>query len=339
MNKKLTICIPNYKRSKELDRCLASIYAQKNKNYNILIHDDCSPNIEEVRCVVDKYKIDFEKENIKLKFIDSSSNIGYDKSLRKLILSADTDYVIFIGNDDVLERECVGVVLNVIDKHASKMYSRNFYKIAGPDGVIVGISKFVRYDKVFSEKNSSPQYAYRLCCYFGGLVLDRKWAASLDNAKYDGTLYYQYYLALNAFSDTGIYCINKPIVGALIDGIPLFSDNDKSGVHTAGRYSVNARVKMWSDVLQITKEYDLREQKKFTKYIANELKNRMSFHVMEMFSNSNRDTLLLLYKEFSKIKLFWSLPSVIFWSINFIFQSYSCYFYKITRKIFQHVKK
>jgi glycosyltransferase involved in cell wall biosynthesis len=56
MNNFLSVCIPNYRRSQELSRCLDSILRQTIYPSEVLIHDDCSPNQLEIEAVINTYK-------------------------------------------------------------------------------------------------------------------------------------------------------------------------------------------------------------------------------------------------------------------------------------------
>lgn len=333
----LSICIPNYRRPAELSRCLESILHQTLLPTEVVIHDDFSPNQHEINNLVDSYKKKFINVNVPLIYFKSTSNKGYDGSLRFLISSATSEYVFFIGNDDILMPECVSVAVATISQSRCNMYSRNFFKVTGENAKVTGKSTFCNSDTLYVESAESPAMAFRLCSYFGGLIFAREWANSLKTDIFDGTLYYQYYLALNAFISTGIYCISTPIVGALTDGVPLFSETDKSGLHITGRYAPKARAKMWSKVLEITAYFDFKQDRNFLGSIQYELKNRMAFHIMEMYCSSNRSTQIQLANELLKINLFWSPISTGLWVVNFILGAKALSLYNLIRRSYQRV--
>jgi len=333
----LSICIPNYRRPSELSRCLSSILSQTMAPREVVIHDDFSPNQCEISNVIDSYRQKFIHKDISLIYFNSTSNKGYDGSLRFLIDNATSEYVLFIGNDDILMPECVSVAAATISHFRCNMYSRNFYKITGENAEVTGKSTFCKSDTLYVESTESPAMAFRLCSYFGGLIFAREWANSLKTDIFDGTLYYQYYLALNAFISTGIYCISTPTVGALTDGVPLFSETDKSGLHITGRYAPKARAKMWSNVLEITANFDSKNDRNFLGSIQYELKNRMAFHIMEMYCSSNRRTQIQVAKELININLFWSPISTGLWVVNFILGSKALSLYNLIRRSYQRV--
>lgn len=334
----ISVCIPNYKRADDLNRCLQSIYEQELLPDEIFVHDDCSPNYEEIDKVVNHFQSLFAPQGINFHFARSTENRGYDSSLRYLINESESDYVLLIGNDDILLKNCIKTYNEIIENNKYNMYSRNFLRFSSVPSNIVGVSKFCKQDTLFSIKNADPKMAFRLCAFFGGLVFNREWAKSLDTSKWDGTLYYQYYLALHAFNESGIFCVSEPIISALADGIPLFADSDKTGVHISGKYSPKARAQMWANILDITKDFDYINNSKFLISIRSELKSRMSFHIMEMFSTAKHSTLVELSKELRALGVFWSPISVGLWTVNYCFGSNSRHLYIYLRKLIQSNK-
>jgi glycosyltransferase involved in cell wall biosynthesis len=331
---RISILIPNYKRLNELKLCLDSVLSQKTLPFEVVIHDDASPNQDDIATAISIYARKFAEQGVQFVFIPAAQNIGYDKSLRKLILESRGDYVLFIGNDDYLMPECISEYESAIATHQPLMVSRNFNKFQGDPPEIFAVSKFTEELKLFSSPLQA-NLALRLCAYFGGLVFDRRWALTLDTDKWDGTLYYQYYLALNAYSSRGILCVATPTVAARSDGSPLFGETDKSNVHIIGRYSVAAREKMWNDILMITREHDVRWLTNYYPKILKELKVRMAFHVMEMFSSSNKSELIDLWKSLSRLRLLWHPVPIFMWTLNFIMGRSARYFYAFVRKLYQ----
>jgi abequosyltransferase len=331
---RISIAIPNYRRLEELKICLDSILSQTVRPFEVVIHDDASPNQNEIKKIVNEYSNDFLAMGICIRFIASFENLGYDKSLRRLIHDCQGDYILFIGNDDYLMPDCISHYVSTVSELNIKMVSRNFYKFQGEGLEIYGISKFVRDMTIFSSYKDC-NYALRLSAYFGGLLFDRKWALSLDTDRWDGTLYYQFYLALNSFSSGGILCIPYPTVAARSDGIPLFGETDKHKVHSIGRYNVVAREKMWRDILLISKVHDETNSTNYYPIIRHELKVRMSFHLMEMFSSSTKSELISLFMSLYRLKLIFHPVPILFWLLNFTFGRKSRYFYSYIRKRFQ----
>ncbi len=331
---KISIAIPNYKRVDELRACLNSILSQTALPFEIVIHDDASPNQKAVSAVVSSYASSFSEKGVHINYVAASQNIGYDGSLRKLISESRGDYVLFIGNDDFLMPTCISEYMDVVTRCQPLMISRNFNKFHGDPPKIFGVSKFTDRLELFNS-SSQAHLALRLCAYFGGLAFKRSWALSLNTDQWDGTLYYQFYLALNAYTQQGILCIPAATVAARADGPPLFGETDKSNVHIVGRYSVSAREKMWLDILKITKSHDILFQTNYYPIIQKELKVRMSFHLMEMFASSGKAELIDLMKSLIRLKLFWHPIPCFLWTVNFVAGPKARIFYSLIRRIYQ----
>ncbi|MBT5491364.1 glycosyltransferase family 2 protein [bacterium] len=92
---KVSIVIPTYKRVDYLSRLLKSIEVQTFKDFEVIVVDDNSPNIEEYKPIIEKYKKIFtefkfitKKEN---KGAPNSRNIGIKESKYELIALVDDD--------------------------------------------------------------------------------------------------------------------------------------------------------------------------------------------------------------------------------------------------------
>jgi abequosyltransferase len=331
----ISILIPNYKRLSELTLCLDSILAQDCKPLEVIVHDDSSPNQKDVVALFNEYKVKFNHLGISSFLSCSEENIGYDASLRKLIELAGSSYVLFIGNDDYLMPCAIEVYRLIMVSKEPLMVSRNFNKFTGFPPKIVGVSRFSKVSVHYSKKKDAYM-AFRLSAYFGGLLFKTSWARSVNTDFWDGSLYYQFYLALKAFTESGIFCVSETTVAARIDGVPLFGETDKARIHAVGRYTVEAREKMWRDVLSITSQHDLLHETHYLPLIQRELKIRMSFHIFEMFAMSSRAELIELWRSLRNLNLLYHPIPVLFWLWNFIAGRRSRYLYIAVRRYVQN---
>ena len=117
----ISVCIPAYNRADILPALLDSILIQDFDDFDIVIAEDFSPERQAIAAKVAEHQQQFGE---KLKYFENSQTLGYDGNLRRLIELATGDYVLFMGNDDLLaagalfavanavrERQDVGVVL------------------------------------------------------------------------------------------------------------------------------------------------------------------------------------------------------------------------------------
>ena len=129
MTHQLAIIIPAYKAT-FLPAALDSIAAQTCKDFTLYVGDDCSP--EPIGDIVEQYK---DKINLVCQRFDS--NLG-GKDLvaqweRCIAMSQEEPYIWLFSDDDVMEPNCVELLLQQIEntKGAYDLYHFDSYRIDG----------------------------------------------------------------------------------------------------------------------------------------------------------------------------------------------------------------
>jgi glycosyltransferase involved in cell wall biosynthesis len=125
--KRLAIVIPAYKAT-FLPAALDSIAAQTCKDFTLYVGDDCSP--EPIGDIARQYR-----DKIELVYLRFDSNLG-GKDLvaqweRCIAMSQEEPYIWLFSDDDVMEPNCVELLLRTIDetKDAYDVYHFNSYRI------------------------------------------------------------------------------------------------------------------------------------------------------------------------------------------------------------------
>lgn len=337
-NKDISVVIPVYNRSLELEELFQSILELDVFPGELVICEDGSPEREKIRLIVSRFKNEFSKNGIDVNYIENDRNIGFDKNLRKCIEVSSRKWAFIIGNDDVLLPKSIDVVVSYVNKNDKvDIISRAFIRFNNDIKNPLGLSSISSNDTIYSlAKHSSSKYVFRTCGFIGGLVVNVNFAKKLTTNIYDGGLYYQIYLACHAFCNGGIGYISTPLVGGRADNPPLFgSADDESSIHIPGGYTAKGRAKMWSSVLTISKDVGDLYSVNLLSDIKNELKIRQSFHIFEMNAGVSIDKLNELKIELSKIDLFWSPIPIFLFMLNCIFGKKSRIFYQLTRKLLQ----
>ncbi len=90
----ISFIIPTYKRKKELNQCLQSIFEQTYKNYEIIIVDDNSPD------ETDKFIKKNYSKNKNLKYYKNEQNQGPNYNRKFGFKKASGKYIIFCDDDD-----------------------------------------------------------------------------------------------------------------------------------------------------------------------------------------------------------------------------------------------
>lgn len=96
---KLSICIPNYNRSKYLNNCLNSILLAKSISsltFEICISDNGSK--DNILSIVNYYK----KKGLIINYKSNNKNLGFGTNFYKVVKMAKGEFIWVIGNDDLL---------------------------------------------------------------------------------------------------------------------------------------------------------------------------------------------------------------------------------------------
>ena len=109
----LSICIPNFNRSKSLNNCLNSIcIAKKNSNiaFEVCISDNCSTdNVEEI--------VQVYKKHLNVKFKKNHKNLGLGKNILSAVSMAQGEFVWILGNDDLIVSQSLNKLASLINEN------------------------------------------------------------------------------------------------------------------------------------------------------------------------------------------------------------------------------
>ena len=78
---KISVCIPAYNRVEVLPDLLDSVLAQDYDDYEVVIVDDCSPQREEIRAVIERYAA----KSPRIRYFENERNLGYDANNDKYV--------------------------------------------------------------------------------------------------------------------------------------------------------------------------------------------------------------------------------------------------------------
>lgn len=331
-----SIAIPAYGRPIEYEALLQSILEMDLLPSEVIVAEDCSKERKEIRKISERFQILLGKKNVVLQYHENEHNLGYDANIRKLIDLSQFKWVILIGNDDLFLKAGLSYIADFCERHPDiAMVSRPFVRFETSLKEPIGVSRILPTESCI-KKGDDPKLIFRSCGFVGGLVINTAWAKEKSTTQYDGTLYYQIYLAAHAYCTQGIGYLAKPSVGGRAGNPPLFGESAKDGAHhIAGAYSAKARAKMWRGVLQIAKDVGAQYNCNLVDALRQELMVRQAFHIFEMNVGASTATLRELRAELTKLDLFshW-LPKSLFY-LNFIFGKYAYYFYFLIRKVAQ----
>ena len=104
MENKVTMVIPVYNSEKYVGRCLKSVLEQTYKDVSILVINDGSTDNSQQ--IIDEYAKKY-KNIISIE----QKNMGVAKTRNKAIQMTNTEYIMFMDNDDYIDKDYIETLL------------------------------------------------------------------------------------------------------------------------------------------------------------------------------------------------------------------------------------
>ena len=250
----ITVAIPAYGRKSFLEPLLESISSQLGRANEIVICEDNSNERQEIRRIVDSFIR--AHPSLAIRYYENAINLGYDGNIRELISKANGNYVFFMGNDDLMADGALRCVEGILRQHSDigillKSYSWFSSDHLKPDQDIF----YYRDNRRFKSGSDAMKGVVRKCGVISGLIIDRDMADELKTKKYDGSLFYQIYLASRIALQKDCIYVKRVLVHCRSTEVPLFGNaSTEAGFYSPGSYTPQARVKMVSSALGIIRE-------------------------------------------------------------------------------------
>lgn len=107
----ITLMIPTYNAGDWIETSIKNILKQTDSNFKILFRDDCSTDntVEILR--------KFEEQDSRVKVIKGEKNIGLGLQRKELINIVDTEYCMFLDDDDFLYKNAIKKLNLMKEKH------------------------------------------------------------------------------------------------------------------------------------------------------------------------------------------------------------------------------
>lgn len=255
---KLSVCIPAYNRYEFMGPLLDSVLSQDYPGLEIVICEDLSPERELIREVVMVTKDRFGLDESKLRYYENSSNLGYDRNLRRLLEVSTGDYCLFMGNDDLLAPHAIERIVGALETNPTvAVISRAYQWFVGDPDKVQETVRHLPEDKLFPPGPEAIRFFFRRVGVLSGLVFERLPALQVSTDLFDGHLYYQMYLAGTLLKSRDGYYISD-VQTLSRDGInPDFGNSDtERNAFVPGSYSYEGRVHMVEGLLKIADYID-----------------------------------------------------------------------------------
>jgi abequosyltransferase len=252
-----SICIPAYNRVQFLGPLLDSILGQGFSDFEIVICEDRSPQRNEIRSVVEKYAARPVRSTIR--YIENERNLGYDGNIRRLVHESRGRYCFFMGNDDLMCPDALMKAAKAINSCPDVGFVLKGYAwFEGVPSNIRGEVRYVTSTKLLERGVKAVSFCFRRCGVIAGLIIQRDLADSFATSSFDGTLYYQMYIAGRVLLNANAVVVPDILVLCRGDQPPDFGNSEKEQTDfVPGRYTTHARLTMLKGMLRIARTIEL----------------------------------------------------------------------------------
>jgi glycosyltransferase involved in cell wall biosynthesis len=196
----ISICIPQYNRSRYLLAVLESIRIQDHPEVEVVISDDCST--DDSLEVIPKYIAGVQgTTHVRFNYIRQPKNLGYDGNLRAALGAGQGEYLFALGNDDALpDKDTLSKLAGVLAQLNYPDVSFTNFHLYGKPG---DVHRRARTTGVIGAGPEVALKTFRSFSFVGGLVMKRAAFKQHNTGKYDGSVYVQIYLAARTIASGG----------------------------------------------------------------------------------------------------------------------------------------
>uniref|UniRef100_UPI004047CA6E glycosyltransferase family 2 protein n=1 Tax=Polynucleobacter sp. TaxID=2029855 RepID=UPI004047CA6E len=216
----ISICIPAYNRASVLPELFDSILCQNFADYDIVLAEDCSPERDAIAKVVTLYQTRYPG---KITYHENPQTLGYDGNLRRLFELATSDYVLFMGNDDLIAPGALEAVAGVVrERNDVGVVLRSYASFNESPAMPKQFFRYFDADRVFCPGVNTIVTFFRRAVFISGMVFKRSSGLKYATSRFDGTLLYQQHLVGQILAkESGVY-LNQILSYHRLGGVPDF---------------------------------------------------------------------------------------------------------------------
>ena len=266
----LSICIPSFNRPGQILDLLKSIDCDP-LNIEIVICEDHSQQREEIRSVVNQYRI---QSPYKTHYHENEKNLGYDGNLRRLVELAEGRFIMFMGDDDLFVPGTLDHFLQFLTENHDKKYILRSYIVIHPDGSVENF-RYLPRSTVLPPGEKTVAWLFKRSVSICGFTISRDEALAVATSDLDGTLLYQIYLmAKVCLTNESIYC-DFPVAQAVQsfrDDKPMFGSSDaEKDRYTPGTVSYDNSINFTKSYFELTEYLDKQHGTELTRLVKTDL--------------------------------------------------------------------
>ena len=249
----ITVIIPAYNRAEWLPMLLDSALSQAFDSWNCVIVEDMSRQREEIRAVATRY---VQAHPGRFAYYENATNLGYDGNFREMVARATGRYVFVMGNDDLIAPDAFAAVARAVEMAPDMgLLLRSYARFRGDPSNVVQVSRYYPDAQIFAPGHDAIVRCYRRIVAMSGLVIHRDDAHACATSQWDGSLFYQHWLAVNTLRLRPAVFLPDVLALFRVDGTPEFGNAEaERRSYTPGVQPPDTDVRMIRNLLAIARD-------------------------------------------------------------------------------------
>lgn len=279
--------------------------SQTDVHYEIIICEDASPERDQIRAVAEHYAIAYPG---RISYHENTANLGYDGNLRRLIELARGEYVLFMGNDDLLAQGALDAVAAAVRVHPNiGVVLRSYDSFVDDPSQPTQTFRYFDGECLFPAGTAAIVTFFRRCVFISGMVLRRESAHHHATPRFDGTLLYQQYLVGQILaSENGVY-LPQILSHHRLGGTPDFGNSAaEQGRFVPREQTPASSVHFMRGMLQIAADLERTLGLPLFMPILRDIGN-YAYPILSIQAGSSRRTLLRYARDLATLGL-WRVP-------------------------------
>lgn len=266
----ISICIPSYNRTTELERLLRSIDVDPSV-VEIVISEDFSRNRNLIRSIVEKFK---SSSKYVVHYYENESNLGFDANIRSLVDKSQGDFIIFMGDDDYFIPGALEKYCEFIRKNNHVGYILRSYRVIHRDDKLENFHYFSG-DRSFEPGESSVALLFKRSVSLCGFTINRRACLEFLGNAFPGLLLYQVYLmAKVCLRYPSVYCCIPIAIAtqSYRNDDQLFgSSSTERGLFSVGKITTQNSLNFIKNFIKLSQKIDFEENVNITNLIRRDL--------------------------------------------------------------------
>jgi glycosyltransferase involved in cell wall biosynthesis len=301
----ISVCIPAYNRAAVLPALLDSILNQDFDDFEIVIAEDSSPERQAIAAKVTEYQ---QRDGNRVNYHLNPQTLGYDGNLRRLVELAIGDYVLFMGNDDLLAPGALSAVAAAVREQPNVgVVLRSYSSFVSDPELPVQVFRYFGQDRFFPPGPNTVVTFFRRSVFISGMVFKRSSAAACATARFDGTLLYQQHLVGHILrQESGVY-LNRILTYHRLGGVPDFGASAaEQGLFVPKQQTPESSVQFMRGMLAIANSLDEEGGAKASRLILQDIGN-YSYPILSIQANLSLRSFLHYLLQLMLLG-FWRVP-------------------------------